>query len=202
MRIKVKNILLLVFQVVSVLLLFFPGVYNRVFYKRFGDFGSYGSVNSFYESFFTKLSWMDEGRIVGVLFLGALVAGLIVFIIQLCGNRHIPSSVAIAFIQLALFLIYSFVFHKEYTRLDLNDWNVYEPSFLFAVILVLLIAILWIVLVSNHKIKQNGIIEELGTVGQPKSDITDELVKYKELFDKGVITQEEFEAKKKQILGL
>ena len=30
----------------------------------------------------------------------------------------------------------------------------------------------------------------------------DELKKYKELFDAGVITQEEFDAKKKQLLGL
>lgn len=30
----------------------------------------------------------------------------------------------------------------------------------------------------------------------------DELIKYKELLDKGVITQEEFEAKKQQILNL
>ena len=30
----------------------------------------------------------------------------------------------------------------------------------------------------------------------------DELKKYKELFDGGVITQEEFDAKKKQLLGL
>lgn len=36
---------------------------------------------------------------------------------------------------------------------------------------------------------------------QPQSS-TDELKKFKELFDSGVITQEEFEAKKKQLLGL
>lgn len=35
----------------------------------------------------------------------------------------------------------------------------------------------------------------------PKSE-ADELKKYKELFDMGVITQEEFDAKKKQLLGL
>ena len=35
----------------------------------------------------------------------------------------------------------------------------------------------------------------------PKSD-TDELKKYKDLLDSGVITQEEFDAKKKQLLGL
>jgi len=31
---------------------------------------------------------------------------------------------------------------------------------------------------------------------------TDELMKYKELLDSGVITQEEFDAKKKQLLNL
>lgn len=36
----------------------------------------------------------------------------------------------------------------------------------------------------------------------PKVSEADELAKYKELLDKGVITQEEFDAKKKQILGL
>lgn len=36
----------------------------------------------------------------------------------------------------------------------------------------------------------------------PKSDETDQLKKYKDLLDSGVITQEEFDAKKKQLLGL
>lgn len=37
---------------------------------------------------------------------------------------------------------------------------------------------------------------------KPKTDNADELKKFKELLDSGVITQEEFEAKKKQLLGL
>lgn len=39
------------------------------------------------------------------------------------------------------------------------------------------------------------------TVSQEQSKTTDELKKYKELLDSGVITQEEFDAKKKQLLG-
>ena len=39
-------------------------------------------------------------------------------------------------------------------------------------------------------------------VETPKSDEADQLKKYKELLDIGVITQEEFDAKKKQLLGL
>lgn len=37
---------------------------------------------------------------------------------------------------------------------------------------------------------------------EQKISFADELRKYKALFDDGIITQEEFEAKKKQILGL
>ena len=36
----------------------------------------------------------------------------------------------------------------------------------------------------------------------PKSDEADQIKKYKDLLDSGVITQEEFDAKKKQLLGL
>lgn len=40
------------------------------------------------------------------------------------------------------------------------------------------------------------------TSPSPKADYTDELIKLKDLVDTGVITQNEFNAKKKQILGL
>lgn len=40
------------------------------------------------------------------------------------------------------------------------------------------------------------------TTPTPSTSNADELKKYKELFDNGVITQEEFDAKKKQLLGL
>lgn len=40
------------------------------------------------------------------------------------------------------------------------------------------------------------------SVPHPVSDPTDEIKKYKELYDSGTITEEEFNAKKKQILGL
>ena len=36
----------------------------------------------------------------------------------------------------------------------------------------------------------------------PKTDETDQIKKYKDLLDSGIITQEEFDAKKKQLLGL
>ena len=52
---------------------------------------------------------------------------------------------------------------------------------------------------------QNAAFEELKqkvSGGAQQTSGADELKKYKELLDNGVITQEEFDAKKKQILGL
>ena len=39
-------------------------------------------------------------------------------------------------------------------------------------------------------------------VSAPVTDEADQLKKYKDLLDAGAITQEEFDAKKKQLLGL
>lgn len=49
---------------------------------------------------------------------------------------------------------------------------------------------------NQQKSKESVIKQEI-----PQSN-ADELKKYKELFDSGIITQEEFDAKKKQLLGL
>ena len=62
-----------------------------------------------------------------------------------------------------------------------------------------------------HKVLSNLLIERQSKVSAPvqttiKQEVNqssaDELKKYKELLDMGVITQEEFDAKKKQLLGL
>ena len=53
----------------------------------------------------------------------------------------------------------------------------------------------------NQKLKECKTAKKCGTVIQQIS-AADEIKKYKELLDMGVITQEEFDAKKKQLLGL
>ena len=44
--------------------------------------------------------------------------------------------------------------------------------------------------------------QNLQNANYKQTDAVNEILKYKQLFDNGVITQEEFEAKKKQILGI
>ena len=50
--------------------------------------------------------------------------------------------------------------------------------------------------------RQKDKTQNTGTTIVQNSDEADKLKKYKELLDSGVITQEEFDAKKKQLLGL
>jgi len=52
------------------------------------------------------------------------------------------------------------------------------------------------------KEKQKNQTDEISQSTSPQSTSADELAKYKSLLDSGAITQEEYDAKKKQILGL
>ena len=49
---------------------------------------------------------------------------------------------------------------------------------------------------------QNAQKKEAATENPPVEKGTDDIRKYKELLDSGIITQEEFDVKKKQLLGL
>ena len=50
--------------------------------------------------------------------------------------------------------------------------------------------------------EKEKIIAKSSIANEAKTDEADQLVKYKDLLDKGVISREEFDAKKKQLLGL
>ena len=56
--------------------------------------------------------------------------------------------------------------------------------------------------INNLLIARQQKKESVITKVEAKVDETEQLTKYKDLLDKGVITQEEFDAKKKQLLGL
>lgn len=55
---------------------------------------------------------------------------------------------------------------------------------------------------SNAKTKLSSIQDKAGETSNKNTSQTDDLKKYKEMLDAGIITQEEFDLKKKQILGL
>ena len=56
--------------------------------------------------------------------------------------------------------------------------------------------------INKYKENLRSISDSAAPAAAPVVGTADELLKYKQLLDSGVITQEEFDAKKKQILGL
>jgi hypothetical protein len=52
------------------------------------------------------------------------------------------------------------------------------------------------------EIKNEEVMQNQNNTVVPASSPIDDIKKYKELLDIGIITQEEFDAKKKQLLGL
>lgn len=108
----------------------------------------------------------------------------------------------IALIQPILFIIYSTVFN---VTMDDGDMREYEAGTFYYLIIVMFVTIIVLSFASNYITKndkeepqkvQTVIAQEV-----PQSN-ADELKKYKDLLDSGIITEEEFEAKKKQLLGL
>ncbi len=79
--------------------------------------------------------------------------------------------------------------HYEYVP----TWGFYIECALLTVVCVISVLGIKGMLTDNSE----AVPENNGT-----SDVTDQLKKYKELLDNGVLTQEEFESKKKQLLDL
>ena len=50
--------------------------------------------------------------------------------------------------------------------------------------------------------QSNKVVHSTSEVATQEQSAADEIVKFKQLLDSGIITQEEFDAKKKQLLGL
>lgn len=72
----------------------------------------------------------------------------------------------------------------------------------FYIIVVLIIILFIISPVGYRKEKKSGIIvtEKPGEIEQRMTSSADELMKYKKLLDDGAITQDEYNAKKKELL--
>lgn len=206
MRIKSKNIVQAIIQAISILILFLPFVYTEeIWVDVSGHGGAYECKNDYLISFFDKMNYLESGAILGGLAVAAMVITLLLLIVQLAKRSHIQVIPVIGIVATALFFFYSVSFAEEPWEGSWGpEWYCkYPTAFGFVLVLALQIALVIIGFISNARIKQSGIIEEEKKQYVPNNvSNAEELGKYKDLLDKGVITQEEFEAKKKQLLEL
>ena len=78
----------------------------------------------------------------------------------------------------------------------------YEISTLFYITLILLIGLIAISVIGYFFTRKNGVKESIPVNVNIPVSTTQELENYNKLLQQGIITQEEFDAKKKQLLDL
>ena len=159
--------------------------------------------------------YSPEGAIVILILLFAVtLACLVIFVIntvyhynkakglEFCTKK---AFVALPAAQLMLFLVYTiFICGKDWVPYG-ETWFIVSAtvSILFFFELLIFLGVLGLDCFKYFVKKA----EEPAVKAQKKApasslSVPDELERYKELFDKGVITQEEFDAKRKQLLNL
>ena len=191
---RIVNILEIIIQAITVLLLFCKGMYV-------------GYDGSKYYS----LSFSDVKIGMAKLFLIVLISLFVINIVICLGSikrnnvdkdgvLHVIIPIVNVIIMFAMGPLF-FSYHIENSQY----MNVYikRVDWLFYTNILLLFAIVVISLIKRSNTVVPKIKEQPQIINNiQQTSNADELKKFKELLDTGIITQEEFDAKKKQLLGL
>ena len=218
MKVKKRNLiemllqgLFLIFTVIPGFILFqewyddyeyLPALNRYVSVKTLG----YESLDSllttiFNQDFFTML--------LGIIFCISIVGTMILFVLQWIGKdkkRNWILPLYGAAFEGVFFVMYSLLVGASDYVIGDSEYRI-SLNFAFFIMLALWIILIVISLWGYIKAQKHGIIEETPKVYNAKIvqgslSNADELKKYKDLLDSGIITQEEFDVKKKQLLGL
>lgn len=143
------------------------------------------------------------GKPLAILFVcTAIVVAVIYFIKMLDLSTKVTDRVWIFAIvhtaTMAIFLFYSCSFAKVDKISFRYEYGINWMSYI--IIALNLIVLTLSILLKMERVDKLPIEKQIVVKEQKES--TDDLLAYKELLDYGVISQEEFDAKKKQILGL
>ena len=150
----------------------------------------------------------EIGLFFGLLFIAIAIITLIAFIWQCYKNVHIGYAWFLPIVQFVCLLIYTACFERDDAALTqwldpASHFSKYPAGVLFYLFSALIIALSILSYLSDRKIRLYGIIKEQTVQHKANPvDCPSELLKYKDLLDKEIITQEEFDAKKKQLLEL
>ena len=218
MTTKAKNIILSILASVIFVLLFSPGFYVQKLwicswnttptgYRFYGYTAS--SVNEEVVSFINTYNTFNDVKstylILTTAILLSILACITLFIIQTVVKSKANWGIA-AFAPIApitLLSIYTPIMNVcSEQKQNKMAYPEYEVSVLFYITLILMIALLVASVISYFSTRKNGIKENVSVNTISKGSEADEIIKLKTLLDSGVITQEEFDAKKKQLLDL
>lgn len=200
MKVKNRNILELVLRIIILGALFIP-FYVGYRYWQYEPSLTYHGIKALKDT--ENLSWFSIINLGGILFIIVLILGIVFSILQLLGKGKKSNNKLVAVIsvlELLTFLV-SAVMTLTYT-LDTEYW--YQdivPNTGFFMLSILIIVSTVLCVVGYIHAKKQGIIDE-EPLKQDSNNFSSNIEDLKKLLDNGLITQEEYDAKKKQILGL
>ena len=204
MKVKVRNLIELILQILIPILTFIPGYYSFNFYSAFPSVPVFSGPLPYYDAAFNPNSFYEI--VCGIGLYLVIILGIALYIKQYIStneNRNMGLTVIVSSLELILYSLFSL---RVLVGNDKAFKLYFMAEILFFVLLVLFLALTAITLWGYLKAKKDGIIEEtpktVRTIIEQSPSSADELKKYKELLDSGIITQEEFDAKKAQLLGL
>ena len=133
-------------------------------------------------------------------FYGALTSGLLV-LIPYIWNSSLQNTIKNLANDSILKRLESVTWYENTSTMSLANLMLFLPMTGLLVIGVIETVVYFVKKRKNASVTESASVEvEVATT--PQNENIDELKKYKELLDQGIITQEEFDAKKKQLLGL
>ena len=189
MKKKIFNIIELLLQTFAIVLLFISGAY--VCYKNCG------LTYSLFEYYSTP--WK-------IIVLTLFASNLILCLVSIIKNSTSKDSawhVSLPIINVIISFPWSRGISHDCTPYKL-DIEAFSIGTTFLILLFILVVIIFVSFIkrSNSVVPKKEIQPQQVINNVQETSNADELKKYKDLLDSGVITQEEFDQKKKQLLGL
>lgn len=218
MTTKTKNLVLIIITSVIFALLFIPGFYVQKLwvcswnttptgYRFYGYVAS--SSNDKTVSFINTFETFNDVKSIYLILTTAIIlsvaACIVLYIVQMMVKNKANWSVA-AFAPIVptiLLSIYTPIMNTccEQKQNEMA-YPEYEISTLFYITLILLIGLIAISVIGYFFTRKNGVKESIPVNVNIPVSTTQELENYNKLLQQGIITQEEFDAKKKQLLDL
>ena len=209
---KKLTIVMIILTIIEAVCMFVPGVFKEVHWvAEKGPAGGLYLVGSEGVNAFHHLSTL--GEILCILTVVTIAVSIVSLILSFFEKKNFLTkfSAWLPFANFALFIVLSIYFcnFEEYcfygTATDFLGYKYeylqsrYEldVNWLFYIMIVLFVVVMFLSLVVKYA-KFNDAPTKKVPVGQTSK--ADEIKKYKDLLDSGIITQEEFEAKKSELL--
>jgi len=184
----------LILNVVNLVLLFIPGFFTRGIW--FEDDYFSGTYELAYEDFisFSYVTFGGDSVITFILTVLSLIAGIVFSVLWLTKQKNFNKYIQCVVSLLPAIIV--FVFYFVLTESGDMTYS-YTASIIYYIFVAFVFAHFALTIISIY-----AKLPEVPAKNKNDENEIDELKKYKELLDDGVITLEEFETKKKQLLGL